>query len=700
MPLNQQVSSQIQKTILSAPVLLPFGFSQKLFELYFECQKKELPSTRPRFLISSVEEFTEWLQTNARGSFALGSTDRVPRRKYHSLFTQRGIQDSEPINWISEVIETFESVQISAFQEKLQPQSAEPPPDQIQLIDVPMGHSSAPSKPKYLASFSAYPVPTWVYKFDSLKLTRQLELLPSHEGVQISYTLEWDPQKNAAAEIEMSLRPLLLARPWHQLHCANLFLDGSMTYLGHNKWGYKPYPNLPRLEWEVLGTSAVFQADPQWYKNIKYSEEQARGYENSEDAFVPGTLKIKLKNGVAAQLRFSTEFFYETQPSTHQKNDSFKNQLEESAKSYRIQLNNKLPAVVAGYPWFEVWARDTMIALPGLVIPSQNWRWASDLLPSWGQVLTHGKKISGLNETGIDSPLLFVRALRLIAEKAPVAERKKILGESLPFAKEIVHQFFESQVPRVKVTPLGLWVEPSNRPSGWMDAVIDGCGVTPRNGYAIDLCVLFLEAVNFLCQEGLTAPIAWAQWQEKALHSFRDVFWLKDKGYFADTSDGKIQDSSLRPNQLWAVASKLPLADLESREAALSKINQKLWTPVGLRTLSPDSSRYRGRYHGDQRTRDQSYHQGTVWPWLLGIYADAVAESRGAFSVPAALGPNLVRMRKHFLEEACLYHISEIFEGDFPHPPKGAPAQAWSLSELLRILDTYPECAHAIKSPV
>lgn len=628
-----------------------------------------------------MEDYTEWLQTNSRGSFALGSTDRVPRRKYHSLFTQRGIMNSEPINWISEVIETFE------------------PGSLIQLIDVQMGTSPAQTKQKYLHSFSAYPFPTWVYKFESMTLTRQLELLPSHEGVQISYKLEWDSQKTPVADFEMSLRPLLLARPWHQLHCANFFLDGTVTYLGHNKWGYKPYPNLPRLEWEVLGTSAEFHSNPQWYKNIKYSEELARGYDHIEDAFVPGTLKIKLKNGVAAQLRFSTEFFYESQVLKNSKNESFKNQLEDSARSYRIQLNNKLPAVVAGYPWFEVWARDTMIALPGLVTPSQNWDWASELLPPWGQVLTRGKKISGLNETGIDSPLLFVRALRLIAEKAPLTFKKKILEESLQFAKEIVHQFFEAKVPQVKVTPLGLWVEPSEKPSGWMDAVIDGRGVTPRNGYAIDLCVLFLEAVDFVCREDSTCPVSWTQWKEKAIQSFGEVFWLKDKRYFADTSDGKIQDSSLRPNQLWALASKLPLADLDTRETALSKVTQKLWTPVGMRTLSPDSSEYRGRYIGDQRTRDMTYHQGTVWPWLLGIYADAVAESRGIASVAPALGPNLVRMRKHFLEEACLYHISEIFDGDFPHAPKGAPAQAWSLSEILRILDTYPETANAIKPP-
>jgi predicted glycogen debranching enzyme len=660
-----------------------------------------------------VEQFKEWLQTNLRGSFALGSLDRVPRRKYHSLFTQRGIQGSDPINWISEVIETLSPA--------LRPsQNANKSQNVIQLVDIQMGNSKIPSTQKYLHSFSAYPVPTWIYKFTDYTLTRTLELLPSHEGVQLSYRLDWDPQNGSPFEIEMSVRPLLLARPWHQLHYANFFLDGKTTYLGHNKWGFKPYQNLPRLEWELIGASAEFHSNPNWYKNINYSEELARGYDGTEDAFVPGTLEIKLQNGVTAQLRFSTEFFHDSQSSkalTSSRNQNtttkskaelqvqpktetcFKDLLEESARSYRIQLNNKLPAVVAGYPWFEVWARDTMIALPGLVIPSQNWIWASELLPHWGQVLTHGKKIHGLNETGIDSPLLFIRALRLITEKAPLADRKNILAASLPYAKEIVRQFFEEKIPRVKVTPLGVWVEPSNKPSGWMDAVIDGRGVTPRNTYAIDLCVLFLEAVAFICEEDSAAPAAWIRWKEKAVHSFAETFWLKDKRYFADTSDGKIQDSSLRPNQLWALASKLPLVDIENRRSALNKIEQQLWTPVGLRTLSPLSSKYHGQYVGDQRARDLSYHQGTVWPWLLGLYADAIAESRDVASVTSALGPNLVKMQKHFLEEACLYHISEIFDGDFPHAPKGAPAQAWSLSEILRILDTYPETSHALKSP-
>jgi len=176
-----------------------------------------------------VPIFNEYLLTNQRGSFALGSTDRVPRRKYHSLFTQRGIEGSDPINWISEVIETFDL------------------PERVQLIDIDFGTVSSEEIRKNLHSFLAKPEPTWIYKFSAFTLTRSLKLLPLHEGVAISYKLEWDNSKTPVEFVEMTVRPLMIVRPWHQLHHSNLFLDGRIDYMGHSKWGFKPYAGLREL---------------------------------------------------------------------------------------------------------------------------------------------------------------------------------------------------------------------------------------------------------------------------------------------------------------------------------------------------------------------------------------------------------------------------------------------------------------------
>lgn len=630
-----------------------------------------------------MSNFQEWLQTNAKGSFAFGSCDRTPRRKYHSLFTQRKATYSEPINWLSEVIETFEL------------------PELIQLVDIDFGNPQSESITQRLYSFSAHPVPTWIYKFGPYTLTRSLELLSSQEGVALTYKLEWDQKHTLHKSLEMSLRPLFLARPCHQLHHCNHILDGKVEQVGNQKWSFKPYAALPSIEWEVFNALSEFASKPYWYKNLQYSEERNRGYENIEDCFVPGLIKLKLKNGVPAQVcltsGFAPQVEYQKKAAQTPDKTSFKYLLEESAACYRIQLNNQLPGIIAGYPWFDVWARDTMIALPGLVVSTELWSWARELLQPWGEVLTRGKKIPGLNETGVDSPLLYIRALRLISDKAPPPEQKKMISTCLPYATEIVRQFFENKLPHVQVTPSGVWVKPTVRPSGWMDAVVDGAGVTPRNNYAIDLCVLFMEAVDFICRKDKSSPSSWKQWQKKAETSFSDLFWNPALQYFADTTDGKHQDTKLRPNQLWALASALPIADIKKRLAALAIIENRLVTPVGLRTLAPDDIQYHGQCVGDQRTRDLAYHQGTVWPWLLGIYADAIEQTQGAEQVKSAMTPILTRMQKHFSSEACLFHISEIFDGDTPHVPRGAPAQAWSLSEILRIIDSYPESTHALK---
>jgi predicted glycogen debranching enzyme len=219
--------------------------------------------------------------------------------------------------------------------------------------------------------------------------------------------------------------------------------------------------------------------------------------------------------------------------------------------------------------------------------------------------------------------------------------------------------------------------------------LVDGSAVTPRQGYAVDLNALWLS--------GLGVALRWAKklrpefvqtWSEtakKLSDHFEEKFWLQDQGFLTDTHDGQHPDGQLRPNQLWALALPGIPIERDRKKRALAAVREKLLTPVGLRTLSPDDPAYQPFYRGTQLERDRAYHQGTVWPWLLGIYADAVQAIDGPDATKEEMMPVLAALCAHLRMEGCIGQIGEVFDGDAPHLPGGTPAQAWSVSEVLRV---------------
>ena len=223
----------------------------------------------------------------------------------------------------------------------------------------------------------------------------------------------------------------------------------------------------------------------------------------------------------------------------------------------------------------------------------------------------------------------------------------------------------------------------------WMDALVDGYAVTPRQGYAIDLNALWLSGLQTVLRwaKKLRPEFAekWGEIAKKLSDHFEEKFWLQDQGFLTDTHDGHDPDGQLRPNQLWALA--LPGVPIQKahKQRALAAVREKLLTPVGLRTLSPDDPAYQPFYRGSQTERDRAYHQGTVWPWLLGLYADAVTAVEGPDVAREEMMPVLAALSAHLRTEGCIGQLGEVFDGDAPHRPGGAPAQAWSVAEVLRV---------------
>ena len=241
-----------------------------------------------------------------------------------------------------------------------------------------------------------------------------------------------------------------------------------------------------------------------------------------------------------------------------------------------------------------------------------------------------------------------------------------------------------------QVTDMGLRCQTSasaHPASSWMDAVVERAAITPRQGYPVDINALFFDSLGFLTRRSKSSKAGTKRLLEQYLadvpQKFALSFWVAERQFVADGHDGFRQDAALRPNQLWLLASSFNPFSAEQSRSAIQRIRSELLTSYGLRSLSPLDSRYRGSCKGTQTERDLSYHQGTVWPWLAGVFFEASLKYFPRAEVAAWMQPLTQAFLEH-LNLGCVGQISEIFDGDFPHEPRGAPAQAWSAAELLR----------------
>ncbi len=659
----------------------------------------------------------EFLLTNHRGSFALGMSDRVPRRKYHGLLTVRDPGRGDPWNVLAEV------------GEELSPGDPEPA-DEARILRLhafdfgaapsPLGAETgaAPRRDPAVPSarFARWPTPTFRYELDAssegeargeggvgVSLARSVALDADEDCVRLTYTVT-----RVARPTRLRLIPWLRCRPLHALTRENAWLDGRVTEdLATGSWAVTPYPSMPSVHLRVSGLPARFEASGCWYRNVHYAWEQARGYDAEEDLFVPGSFVLELTEpcvvsmdicaGRPAPTRAVSGASGRDAAQAHAAEaatePSFQELLERAGDQFFMRLREGGLGVVAGYPWFGEWGRDTLLALPGLCLARGRWAEARELLQGLA-----ARRVNGLianlpasagtpaNANSVDASLLFARAVRLLA-KAPGG------GEAAPFMPvvcELLDALAGGADPRIwLVEPLSLFTRRGPWALTWMDALIDGAPVTPRDGHAVELDALLLEAVAFALPWAAARDRAWHDRWAPRLAAGRGAFvaryWQEAKGFLADGHDGRALRRELRPNQLFALAS--PTCPLDDGRAvrALAAVRQQLLTTVGLRTLGPEEPAYRGGCEGTQAERDRAYHQGTAWPWLLGLYADAVERLHGAEACRRELAAPLGQLEARMRTEGCVGQLAEIYDGDEPHHPRGAPAQAWSVAEVYRV---------------
>ncbi len=617
----------------------------------------------------------EWLSVNSRGSFAMGTIDRCPRRKYHGLLTVREPGVGEPLNMVAEVEEWLKVGD-----------------ERVALHSYNWGNTVEPNGVDYLNRFE--PLPRWSYEFGGVTFTRELWLEDDADAVWIRYTIE-----GLTEPADLRLRPLIRCRPLHALTVANPFMNGELDIEDGEslRVAMHPYKNVPALIASLHGAAGVFRPDGHWYEGVHYDWERERGYDDVEDLFTPGEFRLVLTHDGAFCIRLGTTPAASHEPqvlsSVLGSRRSFVQELDDAADAYLVELSGGRTGIIAGYPWFGEWGRDSLIALPGLCLARNEVDKALAILESLADRLVNGlvpnMPQSGdvpANTESIDASLLFIRATALTAKRT----RSRRIAALQQVCLDLIERIAEGADPRVHVDAQGfLFVDHGPWALTWMDARLDGWPVTPRQGYAVDLNALWLF--------GLTTALRWAKklrpafvekWDEtakKLSDHFEEKFWLQDQGFLTDTHDGNHPDEQLRPNQLWALSLPGISIDKAHKMRALAAVREKLLTRVGLRTLSPDDPSYQPFYRGGQSERDRAYHQGTVWPWLLGLYADAVEAIEGPQAATEEMIPVLASLSAHLRTEGCIGQISEVFDGDAPHRPGGAPAQAWSVAEVLRV---------------
>jgi len=557
------------------------------------------------------------------------------------------------------------------------------------------GDYYSPKGHKYIEELEMESIPSRIYRVGGVRLRHERLLVHYEEQYLARITI-----LEASEPMKLQFRPFLAFRNVHELTHANLAANTKVDYI-QNGIKTKLYEGFPELNIQ-FSTPVDFVPVPDWYLGVEYIEEQLRGYDYSEDLFTPGFFEVEAKEGDVIVLSASTK---EEKPSGFKPKftktvngkiprNCFINCLRNAAQQF-IEKRHGLTLIVAGYPWFGSWGRDTFIALPGLalarskenlqlyreVLDTQVGRMKDGLFPNMGL-------LDNAAYNSVDAPLWFFWSVQQYLQKGGTDAWDRY-GEAM---KAVIDSFRKGTVFNIQMRENGLiYAGAPGKSLTWMDAVVNGIPVTQRMGYDVEINALWYNAVSFVLDLARQVKDRkfikeYESLPELIKNSFHEVFCDVQHGYPADyVNDEEGRNTFVRPNMLIAVSLPYSMLTKEEMQRVLDVADKELVTPRGLRTLSPGNPLYKGTYHGNQEERDKAYHNGTVWPWLLGPFCE------GWLKVYGKQGVHKVKKLIYGLEEVMSEHgvstISEIYDGDPPHAPNGAISQAWSVGEVLRIID-------------
>jgi len=650
-----------------------------------------MPIELDREVLGDVERASrlEWLETNGKGGFASSSVVGANTRRYHSLLTAAL---SPPVR---------RHVLLSRVEEVIEPEG-----HAVELATNFYPGAVHPQGYRNLQTFRLDPFPIYTYWIGDRGLEKAIFLVDGEDTVVVRYTLF------AGTGCFLQVRPFLAFRDYHTLTHKNDALDRRLDRKERTV-SVHPYGDLPTLHFHHDARELIPNGD-WWIRNV-YPREAERGLDAEEDLYSPFALRFELTTGssefVVASLdrpkppdpraleRAERERRREVAAAARRKVRALDDELALAADAFVVERSGGGRTVIAGYPWFTDWGRDTMISLPGLCLATGRLTDARDILATFARAIDGGM-IPNVFPDGsqppeynnVDGTLWFVRACGQYA--AASGDVDTVRDVFLPALRDVVRHHRQGTRYGIRVDGDGLLRagEPGTQLT-WMDAKVGDWVVTPRIGKPVEIQALWIDALETIAEMSrslgdMATERECIELAGRARASFARRFWSSEGGYLYDVIDTPegVDDRTLRPNQIFAIAlPREPLLDAERSRAVLEAVERELVTPYGLRTLAPRDHRYASRYFGDQRARDGAYHQGTVWPWLIGPFVSAYLRVNGRSAASIEKAKAFVAPLREYLGADGLGQIPEVFDADPPHRPGGCTAQAWSVAELVRV---------------
>lgn len=648
----------------------------------------------------------EWLVTNGLGGYATGTVSGALTRRYHGLLIvayPAPLGRTLVFNKLSELVRFPDGSAVVIGAEERGDGTVE-----LQGVE-------------HLTEFRLEEgLPVWRYEINGTVIEKRIMLVHLQNTVHITYRL-----MSGAEKVRLKLLPSLHFRP----HDAPVTEERGEPYVFsavENRYQVSGGRRLPSLRFVLVGERGTFTLEEKHISDIFYRIEYNRGYESVGDLWSPGYFAVDLTPGHDATLIGSTEKWETIHALTPAEAfdmererrrlllaaadprartgvpaelvlaaDQFiispAGRLEDNVRAHA--MGDEIRTVIAGYHWFTDWGRDTMISLEGLTLATGRRNEAGWILRTFAHYVRDGLipnmfpegKNEGLYHTA-DATLWFFHAIDRYVE---VTGDRATLLLILPRLIEIVQKHVEGTRFNIGIDPAdGLLRQGAEGYQlTWMDAKVGDWVVTPRRGKAVEINALWYNALrlleNWCSQEGDERHSAEAGARAGQVYrSFNERFWFEDGGYLYDVVDGEEgNDAACRPNQVFALSLRYPVLDSSRWRQVLEVVRERLLTPAGLRSLSRDHPEYKEKYFGDLRSRDAAYHQGTVWPWLIGPFVDAWLrvnpEGRKG-------GRRFLEPLAHQLNEKCIGSINEVHDAEEPYAPRGCVAQAWSVAEVLR----------------
>ncbi|MFZ5597151.1 MAG: amylo-alpha-1,6-glucosidase [Bacillota bacterium] len=634
----------------------------------------------------------EWLVTNGLGGYASSTVICANTRKYHGLLVASLAPPVRRTVLLSKVDERFEAGGRV-----------------YNLASNRTVHGVTESGFVHLQRVLVDEFPTFIYSFAGIFIEKTVFMTYRRNTTVILYRV-----RNGTCRGDLRLVPMVNQRDFHWTTRSGgiSFNIEPMSNPGGDAIKVSGDPSVPPLK-IYCGGGGSFIPSGHWFEGMFYPGEEERGESPVEDHYVPGCFTISLEAGeekvftLVATIEDQPVESGEAGPVLLERErgrcrrlvrrsgapDDFSRRLALASDAFVVwRKSTGTSSVIAGYHWFNDWGRDTMISLPGLTLVTGRYDDAREILLTFARHCKKGLIPNMFPDSPgeplyntVDASLWFFNAVYKYLQYT--GDLDFIREEMYPVLKEIAGWYVRGTDYNIRMDSDGLIMAGAPELQlTWMDAMVDGWVVTPRQGKPVEIAALWYNALRVLEEiaAGLGENTPFKGLSEKAGQSFEEKFWCEDGGYYCDVVNGDSRDQKLRPNQVIAMSLPYSPADPARARRAMGRVRQELHAAYGLRSLSYYDPDYRGVYTGDRVSRDGAYHQGTAWSWLIGPFITAYRKSMGYSPESRKEAEMFINPFREHLRDHGVGYISEIYDGNDTAAPRGCIAQAWGVAEVLR----------------